>query len=114
VDARPIRSSPETQIAGEIAPHHRAILFDLHKRKIRYVIAGHTRPVHALAISDDARRLASGDSGGILKLWDTETGSELLSMEGHLNGVRAIAFHPQGRQFASIGGDAAVRMWRGE
>jgi WD40 repeat protein/predicted Ser/Thr protein kinase len=114
VDARPIRSSPETQIAGGPAPHHRAILFDLGARKIRHVIAGHTRPVHALAISDDARRLASGDSGGILKLWDTETGSELLSMEGHLNGVRAIAFHPRGRQFATIGGDAVVRIWRGE
>jgi WD40 repeat protein len=113
-DTRRIESSPETQVPGKLAPHHRAILFDLHERKIRFVVAGHTRPVHALAISDDARRLASGDSAGMLKLWDAQTGSELLSMEGHVNGVRAIAFHPSGRQFASIGGDAAVRIWRGE
>ncbi len=108
---RKITSSPETQSEIPLAPHHRAILFDLKQRKIRYVVAGHARTVHALAISDDARRLASGDATGTIKVWDTETGSELLSMEGHSNGVRAIAFHPGGRQMASIGGDPYARIW---
>jgi serine/threonine protein kinase/WD40 repeat protein len=105
-----IKPSPETQ-RGELAEHHRAIVFDVQARKIRFVVAGHAARVQALALAADGTRLASGDSAGILKLWDTQTGSELLSMDAHANGVEAIALHPAGRQMASIGSDAALRIW---
>ena len=103
--------SPETRPEGAFALHHRALVFDVRKRKIRFIVSGHAASVMALAISADGSRLASGDSSGILKLWDTATGSELLSMDGHQNGVEAIAFHPGGRQMASIGADGALRIW---
>jgi WD40 repeat protein len=106
-----IRPSPETQPAGEQEEHHRAILFDMQARKIRFVVAGHAARVQALALAADGTRLASGDSAGILKLWDAQTGSELLSVDAHTNGVEAIALHPYGRQMASIGGDAVLRSW---
>jgi WD40 repeat protein len=106
--------SPSVRLPQTIAGQQQVVLFDLGKLAVRFIVSGHSSPVQALAISSDGRRLASGDSTGILKLWDTETGSELLSMDAHVNGVSAIAVHPSGRQMASVGGDAVVRIWRTE
>jgi WD40 repeat protein len=109
-----VESSPETQIDGPIAAHHRAIVYDIAARRILFVVAGHASPIDALALSADGRRLASGDNSGILKLWDVASGNELISFNAHINGVRALAFHPRGRQLASIGSDATTKIWRGE
>jgi WD40 repeat protein len=106
--------SPAVRPPESITGQQQVVVFDLAKQAIRFVASGHTSPIQALTFSADGRRLASGDSTGILKLWDTETGSELLSMDAHLNGVSAIAIHPGGRQMASVGGDAVVRLWRTE
>jgi WD40 repeat protein len=105
-----LRSSPEVAILDE-TEGHRALVFDLARNEQRFLVSGHMGAIHALAFSDDGKRLASGDSVGTLKLWDAETGAELLSMEGHLNAIDGLAFHPSGRQLASIGSDGVVRIW---
>jgi serine/threonine protein kinase/WD40 repeat protein len=89
----------------------RAIVFDVRERKVRLIIAGHSAKLTALAFSPDSRRLAAGDSRGHLKLWDLETGHELLVLQAHLNDVFGIAFHPGGQQMATVGADGLVRIW---
>jgi WD40 repeat protein len=89
----------------------RAIVFDLRQRQMRMIAWGHSTGLRALAFSADGRRLATGDSRGHLKLWDTETGYEILSIDAHLNPVFGIAFHPSGKQLATVGADGLVRIW---
>ncbi len=91
--------------------HERAIVFDVQERKVRFIISGHSANLSAFAFSADGRRLAAGDSRGYVKLWDTETGHELLVLEAHLNDVFGIAFHPSGKELATVGTDGLVRIW---
>jgi WD40 repeat protein/serine/threonine protein kinase len=73
------------------------------------------RPIGALAYSRDGRRLfsASGPetATGEVKLWDPDTGQELLTLPGRL----AVAISPDGRRVAAgaagLTGQAAVRVW---
>ncbi|KAI3941184.1 hypothetical protein MKW92_051113 [Papaver armeniacum] len=45
------------------------------------------------------------------RLWDIETGIELLYQEGHSRGVYGICFHYDGSLAASCGLDSIVRVW---
>ena len=70
-----------------------------------------------MAFSPDGRRLAS--VGGLfqciptgkVKVWDAQTGQEVLSLRGHVGGLRSVAFSPDGRRLASRGLDQTVKLW---
>ncbi len=42
---------------------------------------------------------------------DTSTGKRSLSLVGHTNKIQSVAFHPNGRQFASGADESFLRIW---
>ena len=36
-----------------------------------------------------------------VKVWDAQTGQELLTLKGHTHGVHSVAFSPDGKRLAS-------------
>lgn len=64
------------------------------------------------AISPDARMGATGAEGGILKVWDLKSGSELASIQAHDTRVVCVEFSGDGRFLASGGSFHQLNVWR--
>jgi len=100
--------------AGVVVPAGRASL--VYKWHDRVVLRGHSTPVVSLALLPGGR-LASGDEGGTVRLWDASRGGEATAvLEGRDGSVNALAALPDGRRLAAgvsadDGVDGAVVVW---
>lgn len=64
-----------------------------------------------MAYSPDGQRLAVGYNHAAVKIWETHTGRELLTLQGHSRHVRGVAFSPDGQTLASAGAENVVKLW---
>ncbi len=86
-------------------------VWDLEKvRKIRD-LKGHKRWIYCLAYSPDGKWLASGGWDRTVKLSDSETGVEALTIFAHKGFVLGLAFSPDGRTLATASEDRSTRLW---
>jgi WD40 repeat protein len=46
-----------------------------------------------------------------LKVWDTTTGQETLTLQGHTDQVMSVAFSLNGKRLASASRDGTVKVW---
>jgi WD40 repeat protein len=72
---------------------------------------GHGKLVGAVVFSPDKQWVASGSFDNTVKLWETETGRELRSLQGHTGAVKALDCSPDGTSVASGGNDRSLRLW---
>jgi WD40 repeat protein len=55
--------------------------------------------------------ILSGSSDKILRLWDTQSGKLLRTLEGHKGWVRCCVFSPDGKMILSGSYDGTLRLW---
>ena len=65
----------------------------------------HEKYVSAVAFSPIGERFISGNIEGELYVWDIQSWKKKHSLIGHTEGIRQVAFHPNGTQIATVSRD---------
>ena len=71
-------------------------------------LKGHADEVRSVAFSPDGTTLASSVRHGTVKLWDTETGANVATLEG---AGGPVVFSPDGKMLASTGNVQEIKLW---
>lgn len=67
--------------------------------------------ISTLCFSPDGKMLVSGDTYGIIKLWETKSGQCLKVFRGHSKQINSIDFSPEGTKCVSGSDDGTIRLW---
>jgi WD40 repeat protein/serine/threonine protein kinase/DNA-binding XRE family transcriptional regulator len=76
-----------------------------------HLLGDHDERVLDAAFSPDGRSVMTGSSKGNVRIWDTQTGTELRQFTGQTSPVTSIAVSPDGRHALTGGSDGTARLW---
>jgi WD40 repeat protein len=74
-------------------------------------ITGHTGPLRQIAFSPDGTRIASASLDTTARVWNVDTGAEIICFKKHTAPVHGLAYSPDGRLIATSSQDNTVRLW---
>src|SRR3990167_9370192 len=70
------------------------LLFGIRCLVNMYKYSHPTRCFTQVHFSHDGSRLASAGEDGLMCVWQVESGTLIVRLEGHLNSVNGVCFHP--------------------
>ena len=73
---------------------------------------GHTKLVQFGAWSPDSSRVATASNDGTVRVWDVETGNELLTLDIPTLYASAVWWSPDGQHLAIGGLGTQTSIWR--
>ena len=74
-------------------------------------LTGHKNCVEAVAYSPDGTRLVSGSGDRTLRIWNSETGQLLSTLDRHSNDVNSVAYSFDGSRIVSGSDDNTIIVW---
>jgi WD40 repeat protein len=77
------------------------------------ILKGHTNAVGVASFSPDGRRIVTSSPDATARVWDADSGAEIVCLSAHKVYVRSASFSPDGRRIVTACSDAA-RVWDAE
>ena len=80
-------------------------------------VALDTSDIITLAWNGTGTRIASGNLGGVVRIWDTDTShrtslsESLLTLNDHTSSVTSVDWNSSGTRLASVGYDGLLNIW---
>ncbi len=59
----------------------------------------------------DGERFTDYSRGGVVNVWDAETGKGIYSLQGHQGIVECVTFSPDSKRLASASHDRTIKLW---
>ncbi len=78
--------------------------------KQKKTFVGHDAGIRRLKISDDNRKILSGDANGNIILWDT-SGKQLKKIKGHSDFITSLDISSDGSLFLTGSYDGTAKLW---
>jgi WD40 repeat protein len=75
---------------------------------------GHTATASGAAFTPDGRRIVSCGWDRTIRVWDADTGRELMCLLAHRHRTNAVAISPDGRRLVSASRDGELKLWDAE
>ena len=110
---RAVAYSPvNSNLIASAGGNHEIKLWDL-EDDIVTILGNHTKTITSIAFSPDGKKLVSGSDDYMIKLWDIEQQSRIVTLR-HVTDfaqsqIKAVAFSPNGQMFATAG--YHVKLW---
>jgi WD40 repeat protein len=105
-DGTRLASSSGGKVSGEL------FMWDVRSGVRLQAFAEHSGQVHGVVWSPSGDQLISGDSDGMLRWWDVESGECVCMRTAHQGAIRSLKLSRDGRRLASCGDDeGAIRIW---
>lgn len=89
----------------------RAAYTALYGLREQIVFTADTSRFQSAEYSPDGARIVSAGSDGMVRVWSSDDGNEILVLKGHEGRVWSAQFSPDGAQIVSAGADGTVRVW---
>ncbi|CUG11286.1 Hypothetical protein, putative [Bodo saltans] len=68
-------------------------------------------PTSAMSMNPANAVVATCDLRGVVKMWSPTVVEPLVQLKAHSGAIHDIAFHQNGRFFATLGGDHKMKLW---
>jgi WD40 repeat protein len=94
---------------GQVAQRGIVRIADGDKIAVSWDAAGDT--IFDLALSPDAKQVATAGGDKLIKVWDLATQKEIAKLAGHTSQVLGVAFNKDGKLLVSGGADQQLKVW---
>ncbi|OJA08350.1 hypothetical protein AZE42_07432 [Rhizopogon vesiculosus] len=114
---RSVCFSPDGKFLATAAEDKQIRIWDIKKKRIRYVFDGHQQVIYSLDFSLDGRLIVSGSDDATVRVWDMVDGSSRVLTTYDADsvnrdaGIASVAISPNDQLVAAACLDCIVRIW---